>query len=326
MSYPQRNYCNLAEKGVRYPELEFFPLKTHQRPYKRTASNDIRDSESGWQKKLNLEPKFPDDDGFKNSELDKTTMQREIENLNNEYKKRIQGVEDWKENKEKMIKDKYKVVNRRTGTQYSTYYPNQFCIENGRSACAAISVIAIYDFLGQTNSQLSKIAWEKVVKVGARLWKTWKDEKPTKLIFPHVVQVYNVEIVTHLRQTIKISLEINGDLDDQKAKKFNQGIDQGEYKVSYNLKQAISFLNREEDKASATTFTTSENTISIFYDTKNFYIFDSHGGIVEKKSSLINFEDAEALITYIRTKYPVRQGIAEYNSEFSMAIFEKNLS
>jgi len=106
MSYLQRNHYNLVEKNERYPQLEFIPLKTHQRPNKRTASNNTRDSESGWQKKFNLEPKFPDDDGLKNSELDKTTMDREIENLNNEYKKRIQDVESWKENKEKMIKGK----------------------------------------------------------------------------------------------------------------------------------------------------------------------------------------------------------------------------
>ncbi|KKL86205.1 hypothetical protein LCGC14_1947070 [marine sediment metagenome] len=70
-----------------------------------------------------------------------------------------------------------------------------------------------------------------------------------------------------------------------------------------SLDSAIALLRN--NNTSAGTFTIRGYSISIFFDLKKFWIFDSHGGVRENESTLIELENENDVCKYIRMKYPL---------------------
>ena len=269
-------------------------------------------------------------------------MAEEIVNLQSRFEQKKRELDYWRQARMKKIKLKYKGEEGiHDAVKYHVYYPNQFITKDGRSACSSISIIAIWKFFKETNTNLTEISWDTPVKLGAKLWRHWKDEKNTSRMFQGVHEAYNVGAIPGLRSSIKMVQEVGGTLDDKRVEEYNKDVFDDPYNAYdgvnaetdiaiYSLKQAVDLLHKEKDRRSAGTLTIREGTVSLFYDTEKFWVFDSHGGRVEEHSTLVECDSSAELCSYLRGKYPIVADSKLYNTNdtshpniFDMAIFER---
>ena len=294
------------------------------------------------------------------SNLEKS-LDRELTDLDREYEGKLSSLETWKTEEVKRIVGKYGrkrngIADRegeRNGNpessssddsepvaDYFDYETNQFDVENGGTACSSISIVAVYNFLRPRKAKcdITTIKWDSVVKHGADLWcKWWNGPKRgggggggggniERTSYQTVIEAYEMKNIKTLRETISVTEEIGGHLDDSKVSRWrrpvfapdpnnNSSTDrrpteeelrQPSDQISfYSLLEAVRKLKRGgEDRAA--TLTIRNATVSMFYDRENFWVFDSHGNPNrEHRSALIKCPDEKNICRYLRKKYPL---------------------
>ncbi len=221
---------------------------------------------------------------------------------------------------------------------------NQFNVKNGKAACSAISLFAVFNFLRLNDRDVVKdIDWKSVINAGAKLWINWRqtkkyDGETLGSYYQDVHEAYSEPCIQRVREKIKILQEIGGHLDDRKVDEFSQPVkplekqrrdddddDDDDGNFCY-LSHALTRLKVSGDNNTAGTFTARDTTVSIFFDKKFLWLFDSHGGIKKNHSSLFKFRDEAELCDYLRYKNPIKEE-KSMNSEsnlFSLIIFQQN--
>ena len=238
----------------------------------------------------------------------------ELKNLKRDYEEQSDILNTWYQNEIQSINEKN--TEKKT-FKCITFEKNQFDVIDGRNACSSISLISVYNFLRLENRDVLKIKWNHVIESGAKLWRCWKDRQfgfeNQKRTYQDVYEAYIDPSIEKVRETILISKEIGGHMDNEKLSEFikpvipcsnNNSKKEEEEEICFSsLDSAIALLRN--NNTSAGTFTIRGYSISIFFDLKKFWIFDSHGGVRENESTLIELENENDVCKYIRMKYPL---------------------
>ncbi len=317
-------------------------------------------ADPGWCRHTNLSSVYADDESDDDDdiiieEIDAkfVTMQDELDKLEKEYQTHCSVLLIWKKTEEKSIRDKHRKKRKREADSankwlkknvlYHTFAKNQFNVDYGRCACSSISLMAIYNFLRIENRDLLKIKWSSVVKMGANLWKAWKKECNELRRYQDVNEAYNVTGLENLRESIVMIREEGGHLDKTKVEECRKPSIQQEQeketsgsnsspsneKSFLTINEALTILKNENKSNIASTFTIRENTVSIFIDIqKKFWIFDSHGGIKEDSSTLVECNDIDICCAYLYNKYPLIENTRQKrhfdSNTFFMVFFKRS--
>ena len=269
---------------------------------------------------------FVGGDGREVFNFDDPDKRRELNSLDREYDEKKLALLVWYENERKLIEQR-----RSHAIKLHAYPRNQYEFDGGARACAAISLIAVYNFLRLEGRNALEITWSKVIETGALLWKKWNRRRTGTTMYQHVYEAFNDPSIKRVRDTIEIASEISGHLDDERVEKCNEPVlpsdDLGQN--VYCLTQAIQSMKTREREPSGATFTIRGYTVSILFDHKKFWLFDSHGGLKERHSTLVECNDENELYHYMRTKFPLYNGdnnrsantFASDENTFSVTIF-----
>ena len=273
-------------------------------------------------------------------------MRREVVRLNAEYREKLEAIDVWRSTELDDIHQRYEEKKRRAEEEfkakwsgnmvYHTFLSNQFQVENGNTACSSISLMAVYNFLRVEKRDPIHVNWKRVVTNGALLWNDWKRYQ-TNRSYQDVHEAFHVSSIKKIRETIEIRREEGGHLDADKAEMFGAPVvaanpyfveeEEEEEDTSFHtVKQVLTILENEgqHNGTSAATFTIRENTVSLFYEPGKFWIFDSHGGVEEKKSTLIECSGIDAACAYLTHKYPLVT-LEENDLDISMEHHDMNM-
>ena len=314
--------------------------------------------DSGWIGKFKLNKdtiKFDDSAIGSDHDGDDTSSSRtsSIE-LKNEYDRSIRNIEKHyaaklkrlKESREKRINEcrlKYKNESRKIGDdepggeeeeeegqnkklKYYTPSSNQFSVKGGTSACTSISVLSCFMFL-TSDSPLPESNWEECVKKGGTFWIHWKQTNPSQNDLQLTCEVLNLAISDCINEEIKIELEMGGSLNNKYVDIAKEDQTQENCRIIYSIEEVIEYLKSGFDARRAGVFTIRGQTISILYDRfdgDKIWIFDSHGGIKDGLSALIEFNTTRSIIKYIKRNYrgkSTRVSIGSESNTFSFQCF-----
>jgi len=203
-------------------------------------------------------------------------------------------------------------------------YPNQFVVEGGTNACMCISFVSVNTLLTPGKSPLN-IHWNAIIDNGIQLHKCWRRINQDEKTHPSIEDISS--IYPDNKRELSIIKILNGTLDEKKLKTFNLSNDTNNMEEDkiYTLKESMSIFQKKEKSAAILSLFCYN--ISLFYD-KNvnemeMWIFDSHGGTQEHKSSLICFETDLDLIHYIK-KYKYNSTPTGHENEFKLILLTRN--
>jgi hypothetical protein len=287
--------------------------------------------------------------------------EKELDGLEEKFQMKLRTLHLWRDAEEKAINEKYAGVcggeNGSVGPQYESfnYEPSQFLIENGRTACATISVLAVCMFLKNRSTSVEELKWGELVKAGADVWGSWfeshRKEMMTKAVEapPDKRRVYEREsdrMIQTAREVfefkpiedgtkgIAMIKEIGGTLDTNWLTILSDKDATEDYtETFYTLENAVAEFTKIRTRVGMA-FSIRGSTVSVMREENSevIYLFDSHGGERPGHSVLIKFQNSDSLVKYIRHRNPVSQGThySTWNGEaarsknvFSMSLFTK---
>ena len=112
---------------------------------------------------------------------------------------------------------------------------------------------------------------------------------------------------------IKIKSEVGGHLSETMVNHLELPINSVAQSKSFQtLSEVVNLLipkkeNKNENGKTAASLTLRAETISMFNDGEEFWLFNSHGGRESQpgRSLLIQFEDEKELLLYLKKKFPL---------------------
>lgn len=312
----------------------------------------IRASEGRWIKRLRFNADLPEEQAAQRQasasssssfgvahSLD-VAKRREIQSLRQEYLDKLAVLETWRRSEEKAIRTKYalKAVNKDWITDDPAIVchavgRNQFHVENAESACSAISIVSIYNFLRSSERDPKEMKWERIVRIGANLWERAQSGKQQQQRqqqpFQGVQELYRLSALEQLRKVVSVVSEEGGHLDDSRVKQYRTPVvesgasatsESGGALSFYTLREAVDLLFERARFAgpltpAAASFTIRDTAVSLLCKGQTCWVFDSHGGLEEGKAVLIECRGADALGRYLRHKYPYEPGLDADSSE-----------
>lgn len=236
----------------------------------------------------------------------------DLEKLEAEYEKKRVELSLWRQRRQESIRSFHsKIIYR-----LFTFWPNQFAVDNGKTACGCISLLAIYNYLrfykehpfGRYPTDLK---WSTLVELGANVWTEWKASTRRHRNFQDVIEIYKMPQLERLRDVITPICEIGGSLDNDKLAQCNlpAGGNQDQPKSFLSLEEAVHEITKNKIHRTGATVTMRSSTYSILYDGRTrpeeIWLFDSHGGHDLNHSSLLKFEHPKYLVRFLRKKHPI---------------------
>ncbi len=258
--------------------------------------------------------------------LDKR-LRRELETLADGAKRKHEAVDAWQNEQNRAICEQHdkrcRLDEPRPAWRNHLYRDNQFAVRDGDSACSSIAVVAAYNFLKpDTLGAPTGINWSHVVRLGVTMWHRWHQ---TAQAGQHQTpwEAYNLTPARKIRSTMALIGDYGGHLDDAKARDYDMpvlpaaaaaGDDAAAAPSFLTLADAVALLTPPppppgatvtDDRRRAAAFTIRDSTVCLLYTGATWYTFDSHGGVREGHSTLVECDDAPTLCAYLRHKYPL---------------------
>ena len=294
--------------------------------------------------------------------------------INKEYKKRLEALCIWKlyklteleEELNKLTELEEEIENNDNDNDeqeesihfeeisFYFFYKNQFLIDNGRSACACISLTLIYYLLiYYSKIEFKELNYEEIINSGIKIWEIWKEETKTTENFVNVHNILDLDKFKKTKSKLNIIKEFAGSLVDEKNEIEDENYQNQKKRSFWSIFDTMKYihLNFYNEKI-ACSLTLKDYTITIFKEKNSeaFFLFDSHGigkytqmsfvkGITNqqrKRSLLIEFKHFSDVIKYIKNRYPVEihsikedffnDQLENYDNCYSLILFSSNFT
>ncbi len=241
-------------------------------------------------------------------ETEDTEIIKSKNELERIYEEKLQNLNTWYLNEVKKIQETQVNIKRHTPCK------SQFYVKYGKSACSAISLASIYEFFQSSQKNFLKLNWAQNVEFGAVTWKQWKEKHPFSTHnFISINELLNFEVLACIKRKMeKEEKEVIGHLEKKKLKNFEKPVNpnvhpknsKSYFKTLEDLANSLNTTDRKGKKAA--TLTLRSETISIFKDGMEYWIFNSHGGYKEGLSLLIQCGNKENFIMCLKECFPIR--------------------
>lgn len=199
-----------------------------------------------------------------------------------EYERKIQKAHQWRKNIHNQVGY---IAQHMT---ISSVCPNQFQYPDGNTACSCISWAVASEFLQHNSSTVTQMDWDTMMKKGIDTWKSRPDKLEMHLFMDRVA---TLPMNANSRMT-KIE-EVGGRLYASVSIKENGHycLEDGFYHLNEQAKNYENF---------AIVYNSRTYTICILSNHFSWWLFDSHGLVSDQKSSLVEFDQLQDLISFIR--------------------------
>lgn len=199
---------------------------------------------------------------------------------------------------------------------------DQFSIHRGGSSCTAICLVAVRHFLSSSVlADLNNLDWNAIMSEGIALWDSMYSGKGRKgTPFFTAYEAYHSSASREIQTLIRYdSKEYTGTLFPIESNKELAG-------SITELTELFTILTSNTEDC-AMVLTIEPFSFALLFNSTDqncgVWFFDSHGGIVENKSTLIYFRNSADLVTFVQWKFCNRAS-KRVRNVFSCVAFYSN--